>query len=149
MERRTIFAIAVGGVLGASLRLLIGFAFGMFSEGIELFAGGPSHAAQFSTLSVNVAGSALLGWLSAEMGNSAAPDSRRHRFLVAASTGFCGSFTTFSAFALVVAEYLISGQALWGVLYGYASMSLTLLVAFLGYRLRRVMLYRQESRVAE
>lgn len=148
MERRTIFAIAVGGVLGASLRLLIGFAFGMFSEEIDLLPG-PSTAAQFSTLLVNVVGSALLGWLSAEMGNPASPNSRRHRFLVAASAGFCGSFTTFSAFALVVAEYLASGQVIWGVLYGYASMSLALLAAFLGYRLRRGMLGRQASRVAE
>lgn len=148
MERRTIFAIAVGGVLGASLRLLIGFAFGMFSEEVDLLPG-PSAAAQFSTLLVNVVGSALLGWLSAEMGNSAAPDSRRHRFLVAASAGFCGSFTTFSAFALVVAEYLASDRVIWGVLYGYASMSLALLAAFLGYRLRRGMLGRQASRATE
>lgn len=149
VEKKTVFAIAVGGALGASMRLLVGFAFGAFPVDASQVVTGPSAAAQLNTLAVNVAGSALLGWLIAEMGNPSASDVRWHRLLVAASTGFCGSFTTFSTFALIVAEHLTSGQIVMGVLYGTASLALGLLAALLGGRLRRGMLDRKAARAAE
>ena len=149
VEKRTVFAIAVGGALGASMRLLVGFAFGVFPVAAFEVVTGPSAAAQFNTLAVNVAGSALLGWLVAEMSNPSASDVRWQRLLVAASTGFCGSFTTFSTFALIVAEHLTSGQIVMGVLYGAASLALGLLAALLGGWLRRGMLDRKAARAAE
>ena len=149
VEKRTVFAIAVGGALGASMRLLVGFAFGVFPVDAFEVVTGPSAAAQFNTLVVNVVGSALLGWLVAEMSNPSASDVRWQRLLVAASTGFCGSFTTFSTFALIVAEHLTSGQIVMGVLYGTASLALGLLAALLGGRLRRGMLDRKAARAAE
>ena len=92
------------------------------------------------TLIVNVAGSAVLGWLvAAETGHRA--------FARVAGAGFCGSFTTFSAFGLIVAEQFDSGRIGPGVLYAVVSLGAAIAAATAAGLLRR-RLRRSFRRVA-
>ncbi len=94
--------VALGAALGAPARFLIaqrldrpGFAWG--------------------TLAVNVAGSFLLGWFSAlTLGSHA---------MALLGTGFCGGFTTYSAFAVKSVEHG------WHAGTAYAALSVTGAVA--------------------
>lgn len=70
--------VAVGAAVGAPLRLIAGRAL--------------DRSSPWGTLLVNVLGSALLGWL---VGHGV--DGRPLALL---GTGFCGAFTTYSAFAV-------------------------------------------------
>ena len=89
----------------------------------------------WATLVVNVAGSAVLGWL------VAADDDGSGALARVAGAGFCGSFTTFSAFGLVVVEHFEAGRAGAGVLYAAVSLAVAiaaaLAVGLLRRRLRR------------
>jgi CrcB protein len=58
----------------------------------------------WGTLAVNLAGSALIGWLAATLPPAAAP----WRLLL--MTGVCGGFTTFSAFSMDTLQLLRAGE---------------------------------------
>ena len=122
MDLRATPAIALGGMAGAALRWWVH----------DLW---PGASTSWATLIVNVAGSAVLGWL-------LAADAGRSVFARAAGAGFCGSFTTFSAFSLITAEHLKSGQPGTGL--GYVAISLAAAIAaaiaagLVRRRLRRV-----------
>lgn len=78
----TLFSVALGGAIGASLRHLVNVA------GLRLAGAGFPWATFF----VNVSGSFAMGVLAVQLsGHRAAP------FLI---TGILGGFTTFSAFSL-------------------------------------------------
>ncbi|MFC5368084.1 fluoride efflux transporter FluC [Salinirubrum litoreum] len=77
--------VGAGGVLGAVARYLVG----------QRLSG------RRATASVNVLGSALLGLVvTLPVGDSV---------LLAVGTGFCGAFTTFSSFAVEVADLSTDG----------------------------------------
>ena len=122
MDLRATPAIALGGMAGAALRWWVH----------DLWPGASTSPA---TLIVNVAGSAVLGWL-------LAPETGHSAFARVAGAGFCGSFTTFSAFSVIVAEHLKSGEPGTGL--GYAAISLATAIAaavaagLVRRRLRRV-----------
>ncbi len=116
---RVVCALAAGGIAGATGRRLV----------VDLWSDG---TASWATLLVNVAGSALLGWLVAAEARPA-----RRTLTVAAGAGFCGSFTTFSAFSLIVAEHLDAGRAGAGVVYAAGSLGLAIVAAVAGGYLRR------------
>lgn len=79
-------AVAVGGLLGTEARYLLGL---QFPE--------PPDAFPWTTLAINVAGSFVLGWLTAHWATA----TRGSRWLRAGlGPGLLGSFTTFSAVAL-------------------------------------------------
>jgi CrcB protein len=79
-------AVAVGGFTGTEIRYLLGL---VFPE--------PPGSYPWTTLAINVAGSLLLGWLTAAWASGA----RSPRWLQAGlGPGLIGSFTTFSAVAL-------------------------------------------------
>ena len=121
MHLRAAPAIALGGMAGAAVRWWLHDVW-------------PADSTPWVTLIVNVAGSAVLGWLvAAEPGDS--------RFARVAGAGFCGSFTTFSAFGLITAEQIDSGRIGAGMLYAVASLGAAIAAAvaagFLRRRLRR------------
>lgn len=81
-------AVAVGGFVGTEARYLLGL---LFPETPAVFP--------WTTLGINVAGSFLLGWLTALW----AGGTREPRWLQAGlGPGLLGSFTTFSAVTLTV-----------------------------------------------
>lgn len=121
MNLPTLLWIAAGGALGSVLRALAGWAL--------------ADRAPLATLIVNLAGSLLIGWLMARLaGWEPAVAARAQAFLV---VGFCGGFTTFSAFSWQTLEQMQLGR--WGVAAANVLLSVVLCLAavWLGFRLGR------------
>ena len=77
--------VGVGGALGAILRYLLGLL--------------PYQGSfPFKTWAINLAGSFLIGWLSARLGRQAWFPGDQLLLI----TGLCGGFTTFSTFSLAI-----------------------------------------------
>ena len=119
---RTLLSISIGGVLGASIRWIVVEHLGDSSFPWAIFA-------------INVIGSAILGCLVAEL--LAERTHFQKELIVAGAAGFCGSLTTFSVFALEIANRLKSGEILIGLSYGLMSIILGLVSAWWGYTIRR------------
>ena len=98
--------MAAGGAAGSVARHLVGLA-----------ALGASAEFPWGTLAINVVGSFVLG---AVLG--AVPPGAPGRLLL--GTGFCGGFTTFSAFSAEAVA--LAGRGLVGRAGGYAVVSVTL-----------------------
>lgn len=105
---RSVTAVFVGGLAGTGLRVAI-----------DAVAGQP-----ISTLIVNVIGSLVLGFLVARLWSTAAPWVRG-----GLGAGLLGSFTTFSAVAVIFVDL---GVTLPGLGYLAATLVLGLGAAFLG-----------------
>ena len=90
------------------------------------------HAFPFGTLIVNFLGCFLIGLLLglAEKGSFVKPELKL--LLV---TGFCGGYTTFSAFAAENIQLLRDGRLLYFMLYTIGSVVLGILAAFAGLSL--------------
>ena len=88
----------------------------------------------WATLLVNVLGAFLAGLIMGRLGILEEPVAARwHALLV---TGFCGGFTTFSAFSWQTLEQMHRGQG-WLALANVAlTLLLTLPAVWLGFRLR-------------
>ncbi|GAC1440894.1 MAG: hypothetical protein NVSMB51_20730 [Solirubrobacteraceae bacterium] len=102
--RQELFAVALGGALGSLLRTGL----------VEAF---PARDASWPwvTFAVNLAGAALLGFVSAH----GAAERLRTRFI---GTGFCGALTTFSAFQLELLRMLDRERLLPALLYAGLSL---------------------------
>jgi CrcB protein len=93
---QNLLALSIGAVLGALGR----FAITHFSSELSHHHGFP-----YGTLIVNFTGSFLAGFVLAYTARNAHDDVVR----IALVTGFCGAYTTFSAFAFESVEYLLKG----------------------------------------
>lgn len=89
----------------------------------------------FGTLSVNVIGSFLIGVLFVLIHDKMHIPESYKPFLI---TGFLGSFTTFSSFSLETLNHIIDGQYAQAMLYIFLSLTLCLLVCYLGMVLARL-----------
>lgn len=98
----TWFLVALGGALGSLARHGLGLAL--------------AAAAPAGTLAANVLGCGLIGYLQARLGSEGA------RALLMA--GFCGGFTTWSAFGLETVRLAADGRV--GAAAGYAALTLAL-----------------------
>ena len=112
--------VAAGGILGSVARYLASLL-------IPAVSGFP-----FATLFVNITGSFIIGLYSA----LTAPDGRlfagtRQRQFV--MTGFCGGYTTFSAFSLETIRLLGSGRTRTALLYIAVSVVTWLVAVWLGH----------------
>jgi CrcB protein len=121
----TILAIAVGGAFGSVLRYLVGGAVQRSTH-----AGFP-----YGTLAVNIIGCLVIGMLIQHFMN-AEPASVVRGFLV---VGFCGGFTTFSAFSMETIGLVYSGSFLRASAYVLASVVLSLSATAAGITLVRTM----------
>ncbi len=84
------------------------------------------------TLLINIVGSFIIGFYGAlTLANGPMPASSDMRAFV--MIGFCGGFTTFSAFSLQTLELLRAGETLEAALYILLSNVLCIAGAFLGY----------------
>ena len=111
--------VATGGAAGCVLRYLVGVA--ML---------GVSGTFPWGTLSINVAGSFLLGALL-----GALPPEHAGRLLF--GTGFCGGFTTFSTFSIETVALMEHGEHGRASAYLAASVAFSVLAAAAGAALGR------------
>ncbi|MFI5234852.1 MAG: fluoride efflux transporter CrcB [Gemmatimonadales bacterium] len=100
--------VALGGAAGSVLRYLLGTAFHSWVPGTF----------PVGTLVINVTGSFLLGLiLQSSNGNAAVSPELR----VLLAVGFCGGYTTFSAFSWETLQLIHAAQ--WGRALGYVALS--------------------------
>jgi len=120
MNITTIIAVASGGALGATLRLLLSTAVN------KTFI----HALPLGTLTVNLLGSLIIGILFAYFHLNTSLSPHLKSFL---TTGMLGALTTYSTFAIESFFLLESGQ----YAHAFANMALnlfgTILFAGIGY----------------
>jgi fluoride exporter len=117
-------AIGLAGIAGAWLRYILGWA---LNDRWVIEAFGPFPAATFTA---NMLGSFCLAWFTAAMVHSTRWSERMKR---AVTTGFMGSFTTFSAWSTETLVLLQSSQWLIAVLYVVLSVFVGLLAAWGGF----------------
>jgi fluoride exporter len=116
-----ILAISAGAVVGALARYTITH----HSSELTHHSGFP-----FGTLAVNVIGCFAVGWI------LAANDGPQDRWRLLAATGFCGAFTTFSAFAYESMAYWRQGAVFVFAVNVLANNVLSLLAVVAGMHLR-------------
>ena len=110
--------VAIGGATGAVLRyILTNFSKSLLSSSI------------YGTLSVNILGSFLIGYLITSVYVKNIPEDFVKFFLI---IGLLGSFTTFSAFSLEVVNLIISKKIFFSFLFIFISITSCVLFAYLG-----------------
>ena len=118
-----ILAVFLGGGIGSVCRFLLGNA---------LQTRAPS-AFPVGTLAVNVVGCLAIGLLAGHFLEAANENLMRTALVV----GFCGGFTTFSAFSFETFSLLTSGRLAMAAAYVAISVLLCLAGTWAGYNLRQ------------
>ena len=119
MEGRTILFVGLGGMIGSICRYLV----------TALVVSFLAFTFPFGTFTVNVMGSFIMG---AVVGLAEHYLWMQHDWRLFLTAGFCGGFTTFSAFAFENVELLIDRHYLTFAAYSASSFVLCLGAAFLG-----------------
>lgn len=111
-----LLAVVLGGALGSVLRF-----------GIQKWL---NVSLPWGTLTVNILGCFLAGWLWAKYSSGL-----NEPLFLFAMTGFCGGFTTFSAFSVENVQMMTSGN--WQTAFFYTVVSLTggFAATFIGYKI--------------
>ena len=117
-----ILFVSLGAILGALAR----YAITHFSSEATQHAGFP-----IGTLVVNVIGSFMVGWIL-----TWTVDHSNDRWRLFAATGFCGAFTTFSAFAFESMAYWRDGKMMLFALNVAANNALCCIAVAAGVALR-------------
>ncbi|MEQ9835949.1 MAG: fluoride efflux transporter CrcB [Roseitalea porphyridii] len=123
----TILAVALGGAIGAVGRFAV-----VSGIGRLLGVGWP-----WGTLTVNVAGSIIMGIVIELSALAWSPSPQLRAFIV---VGVLGAFTTFSSFSLEVVGLLERGQPVPAALYVAASVVICVAGVYLGMRGMRLVL---------
>jgi len=121
---KPLLLIFFGGGIGSVLRYIIG-----------KWLNTAENAIPYGTFLVNILGSLLIGIVlgyAAKVANTSNP----YVFLLA--TGFCGGFTTFSAFANENHVLLRNGDYFSFLIYAFGSIILGLLAVFAGFYFSKV-----------
>ena len=108
---KTILYIALGGAIGSVLRYLTSVLVSKYW----------SNAFPLATLVTNIIGCFLIGFLIGELQKNNLVNSNLKWFLI---TGFCGGFTTFSAFGYENMSLFQSNNSL--LAFGYIALSVVL-----------------------
>jgi CrcB protein len=120
-------AVAVGGAIGSVARFWL--------AGVMAELTGPRFP--WGTLLINVLGSFVIG-LVAGMTLSPARVGMHPDVRIFLMTGFCGGFTTFSAFSLQTLELLQGGEVVPALGYAIGSVLLCIVATYCGWRLGRL-----------
>ena len=99
----SVMLVGAGGFLGSVARYMVALFFAPLAAGFP-----------FSTLTVNLAGSFLIGFLSELAVSTTLVSPETRLFLV---TGFCGGFTTFSAYMYEHSMLMRDAQFLYAGIY--------------------------------
>jgi len=110
--------VFIGGGFGSGLRYLIGK---YLNSNLGTFPIG--------TFTVNVIGSLLIGLI---LGYAAKENSLSQNQILLLATGFCGGFTTFSAFAQENFQMLKTGDIMQFSIYTIGSIVVGLIAVFIG-----------------
>lgn len=116
-----VFAVLAGGMLGAPARYLADRVIQVRHDSVF----------PWGTFAVNVAGSAVLGFLLGARAHLGLPSAA----FALLGTGFCGGLTTFSTFGYETLRLLEDGAIGEAGLNVLGSLAVALLVAWLGFRL--------------
>lgn len=113
---RTLLLVALGGATGSALRYLIWIYTPRTESGFPM-----------ATFAVNVIGCLIIGILTAFLFRS---PNETLRLLLA--TGFCGGFTTFSAFGVESVQLILNGKTAVAIAYIAASLVVGLIAVAAG-----------------
>ncbi|HAC15098.1 MAG TPA: fluoride efflux transporter CrcB [Bacteroidetes bacterium] len=112
--------VGLGGALGSSSRYVIS----------HLIQENTSSGFPFGTFTVNIIGCLIIGFLVGLSIHRPESLSEQSRFLL--STGFCGGFTTFSAFSAETFSLIDKGEFTTAILYVILSIFVGLLATGMG-----------------
>ena len=118
---KSFLLVFLGGGLGSSLRYLVESAMNQYSKVLP-----------FGTFTVNMLGCLLIGLILGYVQKENTLTSNQTLLL---ATGFCGGFTTFSAFANENLELIKNGEILNFSIYTISSILVGVLAVFIGFYL--------------
>jgi len=116
---KQVLLVFIGGGIGSVLRYLVG-----------KFLKMPASGFPWSTFSVNVLGSLIIGILMGVTLKNSALSENQSLLLI---TGLCGGFTTFSAFAYENQVFLKEGDFINFFIYTLGSIGVGLAAVFFGF----------------
>ena len=115
---KQVLFVFIGGGFGSALRYLVGKYLNNTESGFP-----------YGTFAVNIVGSLLIGII---LGYAAKSTTLTENHTLLFATGFCGGFTTFSAFAYENYEFLKAGDFTSFAFYTIASFIVGFLAVFAG-----------------
>ena len=118
---KSFLLVFLGGGLGSGLRYLVTATMNQYSKVLP-----------FGTFTVNMLGCLLIGLI---LGYAQKENTLTSNQTLLLATGFCGGFTTFSAFANENLELIKNGEILNLSVYIIASVLIGILAVFIGYYL--------------
>ena len=118
---KSFILVFLGGVLGSGLRYLVAIAMNQYSKVLP-----------FGTFTVNMIGCLLIGLV---LGYAQKENTLTSNQTLLLATGFCGGFTTFSAFANENLELIRNGELFNFSIYAIGSVFLGIVLILIGYLL--------------
>ena len=118
---KSFILVFLGGGLGSGLRYLVTIAMSQYSKVLP-----------FGTFTVNMIGCLLIGLV---LGYAQKENTLTSNQTLLLATGFCGGFTTFSAFASENLELIRNGELFNFSIYAIGSVFLGILLILIGYLL--------------
>ena len=118
---KSFLLVFLGGGLGSSLRYLVSITMNQYSKVLP-----------FGTFTVNMLGCLLIGLI---LGYAQKENTLTSNQTLLLATGFCGGFTTFSAFANENLELIKNGELFNFSAYTIGSVLIGILAVFIGFYL--------------
>ena len=118
---KSFLLVFLGGGLGSGLRYLVSIAMNQYSKVLP-----------FGTFTVNILGCLLIGLI---LGYTQKENTLTSNQTLLLATGFCGGFTTFSAFANENLELIRNGELFNFSIYAIGSVFLGIVLILIGYLL--------------
>ena len=118
---KSFLLVFLGGGLGSSLRYLVSITMNQYSKVLP-----------FGTFTVNMLGCLLIGLI---LGYAQKENTLTSNQTLLLATGFCGGFTTFSAFANENLELIKNGELYNFSVYTIGSVLIGILAVFIGFYL--------------